>query len=245
MNKKKTIALKDPRLRVIRNSLREVINLVVNDEELNLFEAMNKEDRATTVGYESYWKLSDMKYALKSGLQKSTIRCPACNFGSDQDVRYNPYDKAWYCVDCFKDIGYLYYVTMARKERGEHIGLDYDEEFARSFTEDGADIEYEIQKIKNIIDKTQKIDVDSLSLEIERLHAGSRNEVIDNIINSFFLAQIAEDEKGFGEISYLLAPFFKKLRKTGLYEKHQKNLTLVSIEESGKEFGLIKRSLKV
>ena len=79
----------------------------------------------------------------------------------------------------------------------------------------------------------------SLSLEVEHLHAGTRNEVIDNILNAFFLARIAEDEKGFGEISYLLAPFFEKLKKTGLYEKYQNKIRLVSIEESGKEFGLL------
>ncbi|NVM17749.1 MAG: hypothetical protein HWN80_08530 [Candidatus Lokiarchaeota archaeon] len=236
MNKKKTIAIKDPRLRKIRDSLREVISQAVYKEMSKLFESMKKEDRGTADGYERYWELNSKKSELRLNLKKSTIRCPACNFGSDRDVRYNLYDNAWYCVDCFKDYEFLYYVTMARKERGYYIGLDYDEEFARSFTEDDANIEYEIQRIKNAF---EKIDVTSVRDKIELLHARTRREVINDIINAFFIARIAEDEKGFGEISHLLAPFFKKLRETGLYDEYQKNITLVSIEVSGKDFGLL------
>lgn len=236
MNKKKTIALKDPRLRAIRNNLREVISLVEIAEEERLFETMNKEDKETVDGYERYRQMHAKMDRLSLARRESIIECPACNFGSDRDMRYNPYDSTWYCVDCYKLIGDMYYVTMAKKETGRYVETDYNEEFARSFTEDDADIEYEIQKIKNAF---QKIDVAPLSLEVEQLHSGTRSEVIDNILNAFFLAQIAEDEKGFGEISYLLAPFFEKLRTTGLYEKYQGNLMLVSIEESGKVFGLL------
>ena len=236
MNKKKKIALKDPRLRAIRNSLREVINLVEIAEEERLFETMNKEDKNTKEGYERFCKMHAEMDRLSLARRKSIIECPACS-AIDRDMRYNLYDNAWYCVDCFKDYEFLYYVTMARKARGEFIGTDYDEEFARSFTEDDANIEHEIQKIKNAF---QKIDVASVRDKIELLHAGTRREVINDIINTFFIAQVAEDEKSFGEISHLLAPFFKKLRETGLYEEYQKNTTLVVIEESGKEFGLLK-----
>ena len=237
MNKKKTIALKDPRLRAIRNNLRQVMSLAVLRECSKHFKTMQKEDRGSTDGYKRYWELYDQQSKLKSSIETSTIWCPTCNFGIDRDMWYNPYDKAWYCVDCFKDMGFLYYVTMARKARGEYIGLDYDEAFVRSFTEDDANIEYEIEKIKKAF---QKIDVAPLSLEVELLHAKTRKEVIGNIIKAFFLAQIGEEEKGFGEISHLLAPFIEKLKETGLYEEYQKDLMLVSIEVSGKEFGLIK-----
>lgn len=236
MNKKKTIALKDPRLRKIRNNLREVISLVSIAEETKIFKLMHQEDKGTTEGYERYRQMHAKMDALSVSRKESTVRCPACIFGSDRDVRYNPYDKAWYCVYCFKDYEFLYYVTMARKARGEFIGSDYDEEFARSFTEDDANIEHEIEKIKKAF---EKIDAASVRHKIELFHTGTRREVIVDIINAFFLARIAEDEKGFGEISHLLAPFFKKLRETGLYEEYQKKIMLVSIEESGKEFGLL------
>lgn len=134
MNKKKTIALKDPRLQAIRNSLREVINQTVLKERRELFESMKKQDRGSTDGYKRYWDLYAERSVLKSYLRNSIIECPAC-FAIDRDMRYNPYDKAWYCVDCYKLIGDMYHVTMVKKAKGEYIGLDYDEELARSFTE--------------------------------------------------------------------------------------------------------------
>ena len=134
MNKKKTIALKDPRLRAIRNSLREVINLSVTGERNRLFETMHKEDKNNVDGYKKFCELHSKRDALNSTRRDSTIRCPACNY-MDRDVRYNPYDSAWYCVDCYKLIGDMYHVTMAKKERGEYIETDYNEEFARSFAE--------------------------------------------------------------------------------------------------------------
>ncbi len=236
MNKKKTIALKDPRLRKIRNNLREVISLVSIAEETKIFKLMHQEDKGTTEGYERYRQMHAKMDALSVSKKESTIRCPACSFGADRDVRYNPYDKAWYCVDCFKLIGDMYYIAMAKKETGKYVETDYNEEFARSFTEDDANIEHEIEKIKKAF---EKIDVDSVKHKIELFHTRTRREVIVDIINAFFLARIGADEKSFGEISYLLAPFFKKLRETGLYEEYQKKIMLVSIEESGKEFGLL------
>lgn len=237
MNKKKIIAIKDPRLQAIRNNLREVISLAVYKEKGRIFGTMNKEDKKTAEGYERYCKMHAEMDKLSLVLEESTIQCPTCNFGSNRDVRYNPYDKTWYCVDCFKDMEYSYYITMAMKETGRFIGSDYDEEFARSFTEDGANIEHEIQKIKNAF---QKIDVAPISRDIENIHAKTPKEVINDIINTFFIARVAEDDESFGEIAHLLAPFFKKLRESGLYEEYQKNITLVSIEQSGIEFGLLK-----
>ena len=134
MNKKKTIALKDPRLRAIRNSLREVINLTVLEERRKLFGSMKKQDKNTKDGYELYCKLHAKRDELSKNRKESIIECPACNC-IDRDMRYNPYDSAWYCVDCYKLIGDMYHVTMAKKAKGEFVGTDYDEEFARSFTE--------------------------------------------------------------------------------------------------------------
>jgi len=199
---------------------------------------MKKEDREAADGYERYWKLSDLKYALKSSLQKSTIECPACS-AIDRDMRYNPTINQWYCVDCFKLIGDMYYETMAKKEMGHFVGRDYDEEFARSFTEDDANIEDEIQKLKAGMD-FQIIDIEQLSLEVELLNAKADSEILDYIVNMFFVAWIADDEQGFGEVSYLLSPFFKKLKKRGLYEKlRAENSMLDSIEKAGKKIGLL------
>lgn len=238
MNKKKTIALKDPRLRAIRNSLRKVIDIAIHKEMDKLFDLMKRENRETTDGYEKYWKLSDMKYALKSSLETSIIECPACNC-IDRDMRYNPYDEAWYCIDCFKLIGDMYYETMAKKDKGHFVGRDYDEKFARSFTEDGANIAYEIEKLKADMD-FQIIDLEQLSLEVELLGVNPDSDTLDYIVKMFFVAWIDDDEQGFGEVSYLLAPFFTKLKNKGLYEKlRAENPMLDSVEEAGKKLGLL------
>ncbi len=200
---------------------------------------MNKEDKTTPEGYERYCQMHEEMDTLSLSRKKSIIECPAC-FAIDRDMRFNPYDQTWYCIDCFKLIGDMYYVTMAKKEKGHFVGRDYDEEFARSFTEDDANIEYEIQKLKADMD-FQIIDLERLSLEVELLGAKPDNETLDYIVKMFFVAWIADDEQGFGEASYLLAPFFKGLKKTGLYENYPGEMKslLESVEEAGRKLGLL------
>ena len=135
MKKKKTIIIKNPHLRRIRDNLRVVLNLAVHEKWNNLFDLMVQKDRSTEEGYKEYWELQDKMDGLKSAQTSSTIQCGACNFGIDRDVRFNPFDNAWYCIECYDLIRDQYYKTMAKKKKGEFIGTDYNEDYARSFTD--------------------------------------------------------------------------------------------------------------
>lgn len=135
MKKKKTIIIKDPRLRKIRDNLRVVLNLAVHKKLSELFDLMKQIDRSTDEGRDQYFALMHQRDSLKIAEEDSTIQCGACNFGIHRDVRFNPFDKAWYCIDCYDLIRDQYYISMAKKKRGEFIGTDYNEDYARSFTD--------------------------------------------------------------------------------------------------------------
>ena len=135
MKKKKTIIIKDPHLRKIRDNLRVVIDRAVNNEVSRFWNLMMQIDRSTDEGHNQYFALMRQRDALGRAERDSTIQCAACNFGIHRDVRFNPFDKAWFCIECYDLIRDQYYETMAKKKRGEFIGTDYNEDYARSFTD--------------------------------------------------------------------------------------------------------------
>lgn len=135
MKKKKTIIIKNPHLRKIRDNLRVVLNLAIHERCNELFDLMVQVDRSTDKGRDQYFALMYKCDDLRSAEKNSTIQCGACNFGIDRDVRFNPFDKAWYCIECYDLIRDQYYKTMAKKKKGEFIGTDYNEDYARSFTD--------------------------------------------------------------------------------------------------------------
>ena len=135
MKKKKTIIIKDSHLRKIRDNLRVVIDCAINNEVSRFWNLMRQIDRSTDEGRVQYFALMRQRDALGTMKKDSIIQCAACNFGIDRDVRFNPFDKAWYCIECYDLIRDQYYITMAKKKKGEFIGTDYNEDFARSFTD--------------------------------------------------------------------------------------------------------------
>ncbi|MBA7572305.1 hypothetical protein ES708_14084 [subsurface metagenome] len=135
MKKKKGIIIKDPHLRKIRDNLRVVIDRAVNNEVSRFSYLMRQIDRSTDEGRNQYFALMHRRDDLRRANKSSTIQCAVCNFGIDRDIRFNPFDGAWYCIECYDLIRDQYYITMAKKERGEFIGTDYNEDYARSFTD--------------------------------------------------------------------------------------------------------------
>jgi len=133
MNHNKIIALKDPKLKKIRENLREIIFQAVMDREDQLIELMEKEDRDTEEGYERYHELEEKKLELDRAMRYSTVTCPACNFGLLRDVKFNTYDKCWYCLECYNTIRLAYRIRQEDIERGMDVDRDYDEEYAHSF----------------------------------------------------------------------------------------------------------------
>ncbi|MFX1489566.1 MAG: hypothetical protein ACFFBI_10490 [Promethearchaeota archaeon] len=105
MKSKRTITIKDPHLKKIRNNLRSLIlkassieKLRIHDEEEELrknddfydndkFRKMSKE-------------LNDKYWSIERPLRASILLCPAC-FQLDKDMTYNPVLKTWYYTDCY------------------------------------------------------------------------------------------------------------------------------------------------
>jgi len=86
MKIKRTIIIKDPHLKKIRNNLRRVIISACSVEKSKSLD--------TETGDESkFW-------AIERPLRASILLCPAC-FQSDKDMIYNPVRKEWYCLECY------------------------------------------------------------------------------------------------------------------------------------------------
>lgn len=105
MKSKRTIIIKNPDLRKIRNNLRNVIleacsvkKSSIHDEEEKL---MENDDFFENEKYQKLSRdLNDQYWAIETPLRASILLCPAC-FQTDKDMTYNPVRKEWYCTDCY------------------------------------------------------------------------------------------------------------------------------------------------
>ncbi|MHA2394699.1 MAG: hypothetical protein ACXAEX_22445 [Promethearchaeota archaeon] len=112
MKKKKTISIKNPRLREIRNNLRALLI----EWKIHQWNQLN--DEYTRIHYDQDGRVRHSKeYTLEEReivrvIQKkmkrlndivtgSICKCSVCG-ASDKDMTYNPVTKEWFCVDCYK-----------------------------------------------------------------------------------------------------------------------------------------------
>ena len=107
MKKKRSVIIRNPRLRRVRNNLRSLILKAVSEEQARL--QAEREKIKTIPDYyknhppellEKVKKLNDQYWAIETPLRESILLCPAC-FQSDKDMIYNPVRKEWYCVECY------------------------------------------------------------------------------------------------------------------------------------------------
>jgi len=96
MNKKRTIRIERECLRTIRNNLRKVILKAVLDKKRILREETSQYE----VGDERRIPLIRQEDALWSAVDESICKCPVCGTETS-DMTFNPYDKAWYCPECY------------------------------------------------------------------------------------------------------------------------------------------------
>ena len=110
MDKKRTINIRNPRLRQIRNNLRTVIlkaNWSIQHELLDKI--------AELKSIEGYYEnlppnfldevthLKDKGKKIERALRASILLCPVC-FQTDKDMTYNPVRKTWYCTECYAEL---------------------------------------------------------------------------------------------------------------------------------------------
>ena len=115
MRKKKTIVIRDPRLRKLRKELRNVIRLSVNKEFDRLIEESdeiyyevdelgNRRSLAFVPEVELQARaIIERKNAIYSAYSHPILQCPLCK-AIDKDMAYNPEHKRWYCVDCYAGV---------------------------------------------------------------------------------------------------------------------------------------------
>lgn len=101
MNKKRTIALKDPLLIKIRNNIRDLIESAIITQKKEIRNKKTKIIGRSPEEQEKFRKLDKDWWDIENSLRASIIKCPAC-FSSKKDMTYNPNTKMWYCTSCYK-----------------------------------------------------------------------------------------------------------------------------------------------
>ncbi len=110
MKKKRTITIRDPRLRKVRNGLRNLLMLAEAAEEKRI---LNKKQKLYNV--DGFWdedhinykklnrearKLNSQLNSLSYAYNASIIFCPVCR-EIDKDMTYNPVSNKWFCIECY------------------------------------------------------------------------------------------------------------------------------------------------
>lgn len=112
MKKKKTITIKNPKLRKIRNNLRELLI----EWKIKQWRELNEEykkihyDQAGRVRHSKelskgerfkVGRIQEQMKTLDDIMTGSICKCTVCG-APDKDMTYNPVEKRWFCVDCYK-----------------------------------------------------------------------------------------------------------------------------------------------
>ncbi len=106
MKKKRTIILRTPEMRKIRNNIRSLILNANRAVQLRIYDEIEK--IKTPDYFKSHppelmgdlKKLYEREQQIERAVRASILLCPAC-FQSDKDMTYNPVLKTWYCIDCY------------------------------------------------------------------------------------------------------------------------------------------------
>ena len=108
MNKKRTIRLKDPKLRKIRTELRTLLVREANKRILDLIDKQNDCILKRQIGaldepsyYEKYSLLEDQKNKIRKLLKASICSCATCS-DMKKDHVFTPKTREWYCEKCLE-----------------------------------------------------------------------------------------------------------------------------------------------
>jgi len=103
MKHKREIKLKSPRLRALRNALREILYLEWNERaraivraQSDLLDTRLPQSEKLKFRRELETELGENKIIMKS----SIVMCGWCHH-RDKDAIYNPSNRQWFCPDCY------------------------------------------------------------------------------------------------------------------------------------------------
>lgn len=137
-NKWRQIKIKSLRLRIVRENLRRLLLLVIENEidRLDRLEDIYRQKRIENKDVPSHWKrerhLYDEKERIINAWSHSILRCSEgsmcknselCNFYQeietlDKDMVWNPLLKHWICIDCYNS---SYRTDSAKKELEDYL----------------------------------------------------------------------------------------------------------------------------
>jgi hypothetical protein len=103
VKRKKTINIRNPTLRKIRDNLRALIITTSRDSQHKIYDEIEKL-KTTSKSNNNNDFLKDLynrEKIIEDALTASILLCPVC-FKSDKDMTYNPVRKTWYCTDCYE-----------------------------------------------------------------------------------------------------------------------------------------------
>ncbi|KKL09197.1 hypothetical protein LCGC14_2568270 [marine sediment metagenome] len=111
MKRARTIIIRDPKLRKIRDNLRKILILEsvarvkeLSDRRREIRFDKNGEFRSLTTGEQREANRLFREYSKYSTSRKDSICfCELC-LSTDKDMSYIPRFKRWFCVDCSKDL---------------------------------------------------------------------------------------------------------------------------------------------
>jgi len=105
MKHKREVKLKDPRLRALRNNLREIIWLEwdrracgIIDAKSDVLNSKLPENEKLRLYEELVKELEHIDLIIKS----SVVMCGWCRH-RDKDMIYNPSNNQWFCLDCYHE----------------------------------------------------------------------------------------------------------------------------------------------
>ncbi|HEC41084.1 hypothetical protein LCGC14_1603180 [marine sediment metagenome] len=110
MRDRRTIIIKSPQLRKIRNGLRDILLTAVRLEWKKIFDEMNKISRYSDGTKKSvknmslteeahFRRLQNKQSKLRNIADRSICKCITCGKG-DRDMTYNKAYDSWYCTEC-------------------------------------------------------------------------------------------------------------------------------------------------
>ena len=141
MKKKRTISIRDPKLRRIRGNLRLLLIQETNAQLKLYFDESHKlsTDLSGNIRNLSESKkpraaeLTRKMSEINRMVEESIIQCPVCR-KIDRDMTFNPELKEWYCTECYKDMSDLYYEWQRKEGRAKKLMYDdFNEEFYKTF----------------------------------------------------------------------------------------------------------------
>lgn len=109
LKNKRTISIRNPTLRKIRDNFRSLILEINKSSQLKLADERGliskeiyenpKKDNKTL--HEQIKELEQKIQKNEQVLYESIVVCPVC-FKSNKDMTYNPVRKTWYCTECYE-----------------------------------------------------------------------------------------------------------------------------------------------